>query len=280
MATSLDPPVWLRRVLITGAAGEIGTALRASLARRYTTLRLIDRRPIGPTAPGEEDGGLVELEDLPALEAAMHDVDAVIHLGGVPREADWQAIHASNIVGAYHAFEAARRTRVRRFVFASSNHVIGFHRRDRDLDETAPVRPDSRYGASKAFGEALARLYADKHGLEVVCLRIGSFRPRPTDVRMLMTWLSPRDLGALAIAALEAPRIHFEIVYGVSANTRRRWRDRAAERLGYRPTDDAERYAQEILATAKAGADPAPAELYHGGRFCALEFDGDPDRID
>ncbi len=128
------------------------------------------------------------------------------------------------------------------------------------LDGTDPVRPDSDYGASKAFGEALARMYVDKFGLEVVCLRIGSFRPRPRMARELSTWLSPADMTRLTLAALQAPDVGFEVVYGVSANRRSWWSPEPGLRIGYEPQDDAEAYAAEL------DGDPGPLQ---GGEFAA-----------
>ncbi len=169
---------------------------------------------------------------------------------------------------------------MRRFVFASSIHVVGFYRRERVVGVGAPVRPDSRYGLSKVFGEALGRLYADKYGLGVVCVRIGSFQPRPADVRMLHTWISHRDMVEFTRVALEAGDIHFEVFYGVSNNQRALWRNGAAERFGYRPKDNAEHFAAEILARHAPEDEPDVARLFHGGEFCALEFAAEPDAID
>ncbi|MGQ0752159.1 MAG: NAD-dependent epimerase/dehydratase family protein [Betaproteobacteria bacterium] len=174
----------MQRVLITGAAGAIGTTLRAGLKGVYPLLRLSDIRPVGDLSSGE-DFMSADLNDAAAVARLMPGIDCVVHLGGVPREDKWEAILANNIVGTYNVFEAARKAGVKRVVFASSNHVIGFHRAARTVDIEAPVRPDSRYGVSKVFGEALGRLYADKHGLSVACLRIGSFRQRPHSARQV-----------------------------------------------------------------------------------------------
>jgi len=201
----------------------------------------------------------------------------VVHLAGQPLEAPWEEILSANIVTTYNVFEAARLAGVRRFVFGSSHHVVGFHRRDRVVGTEAPVRPDTRYAVSKVFGEALGRLYADKHGLSVVCQRIGVARPRPPHERALWTWQSEGDYVRFTRCCLAAPDIHFLVVYGVSRNTRRLW-DTAAERIGYEPRDDAEDHLDEIRATS--GPEPALERLFHGGSFCAQEFAGDPDRID
>jgi uronate dehydrogenase len=266
----------MQRILITGAAGGIGSCLRAGLAGAYPLLRLTDIRPLAPPAAGEECIA-ADLGDYAAVRALMRGIDCVVHLGGVPREAPWEAILPANIVGAYHVFEAARAAGVKRVVFASSNHVIGYYRAAQSVGITEPPRPDSRYGVSKVYGEALGRLYADKHGLSVACLRIGSFRDEPQDARQLATWLSPRDMVQLARRCIDAPAYRFLVLYGVSNNTRARWRNPAAAAIGYAPQDDAEAYAARFPA-APAGDDPAT--VFHGGAFCALEFNNDIHAID
>lgn len=264
------------RILITGAAGEIGTTLRHGLRGVYGLLRLADRQPLGDAGPGE-DLASFDLADATALREAMRGIECVVHLGGTPREAAWEVIHENNIVGTYNVFEAARASGVRRVIFASSNHVVGYHRATRELGVEEPPRPDSRYAVSKVFGEALGRLYADKHGLSVACLRIGSFRSEPQDWRQLATWISPRDTVQLVRRYIDAPAFHFLVLYGVSANTRSRWVNPHAQQIGYVPQDDAERYAAR-LEPALDESDPAVA--CHGGSFCALEFDGDLEAID
>lgn len=269
----------MHRILITGAAGNIGAVLREGLRGRYPVVRVTDRAALGPAQPGEEVVDGLDLADLAGLEAAMKDVDAVVHLAGTPVEQPWEPILANNIVGLHNTYEAARRQGVKRIVFASSNHTIGFHPRGRHIDETVPVRPDGRYGASKVFGEALGRLYADKHGMEIVNLRIGSFQPKPLNVRMLNTWLSHRDAVHLVDVCLRAAGIHFEIIYGVSANSRNKWHDSLAARIGYQPQDNAEEYAAEILAAMQPEDEPLTERLFHGGEYCAMEFDGDLAKI-
>ncbi len=269
----------MRRVLITGAAGAIGTVLRQGLGGRYPLLRLSDIAPLGEAGAGEEIDH-ADLRNLAEVEAAMAGVDAVVHLGGAALEAAWESIHEHNIVGTYNVFEAARRHGVSRVIFASSNHAIGYYRRDRHIGPDVAVRPDSRYGVSKAFGEALGSLYADKYGLGVICLRIGSFLPRPDSVRKLSTWISHRDMVQLVGCCLDARAVHFEIVYGVSANDRSWWHSPAAERLGYAPLDNAESYAADILAEQDPEDEPEASRLFHGGPFCETEFSGDLSRID
>jgi uronate dehydrogenase len=194
-------------------------------------------------------------------------------------EADWETVLQANIIGAYNLFEAARRQGVQRVVFATTNHVIGFYRRSQRIDHQVPPRPDSRYGVSKAFGEALGRLYADKHGLRVFNIRIGNVGDRPLDRRRLSIWISPRDLLKLVRIGLEHPEIHYEVVYGVSENDRTWWDNANAYRLGYQPEGESEPFAPEVLANEPPVTDEV-AELFQGGAFCSAEFTGDPERID
>ncbi len=267
----------MKRILITGAAGAIGSTLRAGLRGAYPLLRLSDARPLPAPAAGEECV-IADLRDPGATASLMQGIDCVVHLGGVPEEGPWQAILENNIIATYNVFEAARQCGAKRVVFASSNHVIGYYRAGKVVGIDEPPRPDSRYGVSKVFGEALGRLYADKHGLSVACLRIGSFRERPQNARQLATWISPRDMVQLARCCIDAPDYRFLVRYGVSGNMRSRWRNPAADFLGYRPRDNAEDFAAELAGKLSAAGDPAGE--FHGGEFCALEFTGDPGSID
>jgi uronate dehydrogenase len=256
----------MKTVLITGATGDVGTHLRRELAGKYL-LRLSDKRTLRP-AKGEK----FMRADISKMADALRitkGVDAIVHLGGYSVEGPWGGILKANIVGCYNVFEAARRNGVKRILFPTSNHAVGFYRRDQTIDHRVYPKPDSRYGVSKVFGEALGSLYADKYGMEVFMMRIGNVNPTPIDKRRLSIWFSPRDLAQLVSIGIDRPGIKFEIVYGISGN-KRAWYDNSnAERLGYRPQDDSEKYAEEILAKEKPG-DPR-AELYQGGVFVTEE---------
>ncbi len=269
----------MTRVLMTGAGGRIGIALREQLRGTYEHLRLADIGPQAPAGPGES---VVELDvrDPGALEAAMAGIDCVVHLAGVPGSASWRDTLSTNIDGTWQVFEAARLQGVRRVVYASSNHAVGFHRRAVTLDASSPPRPDSAYGAAKVFGESLGRLFADKYGLSVACLRIGTFRTpdRPTEPRHLLSWISHRDLAQLVRRCIDHPAYHYLIAYGVSANTRSRWSNASIDFLGYAPMDDAEAWAPELLADPPP-EDPVAAQ-FHGGFLCPIGFVGDTRRID
>ncbi len=258
----------MKTVLMTGAAGDVATQLRTALAGKYQ-FRLSDIRPVTDLT-NTEHFHKAQLDRLSDVTRVSKGVDAIIHLGGFSKEGTWEEILQANIIGTYNLFEAARRNSVRRVVFASTNHVMGFHPREAVLDHHADVRPDSRYGASKVFGEALARLYVDKYGLEVCCIRIGNPTAKPADKRRLSIWSSARDLAQLVSIGLEHPDIKFEVVYGVSANTRSFYDNSNALRLGYRPEDNSEAFATEVLEH-DVPSDNATEEMYQGGAFTVAE---------
>lgn len=269
----------MKRILITGAAGQIGKALRQGLRGSYPLIRLLDVAPLGAAENGEEVCP-ADIRNIAALDSAMTGIECVVHLAGQSVEAEWDKVLPLNIEGCYNVFEAARRRGVKRIVFASSNHAVGFHRRERFIDNDAMPRPDTRYGLSKVFGEALGRLYADKYGLSVACLRIGTFvtPDRPTDARQLLTWISHRDMVQLVRRCIDHPNYHFVIAYGVSNNLRSRWDNSNVKFLGYRPQDDSEKFAAEILAQGKK--ENEIAAQFHGGFYCPIEFAGNADAIE
>jgi nucleoside-diphosphate-sugar epimerase len=259
------PPAAIRRVLVTGGEGIIGSVVRRTLADAYDLSFLTLR----PASFASHVGNITRLA---SIRPAFRGVDAVVHLAGSSSvDSPWEQVLANNVVGTYNVFEAARQAGVKRVVYASSNHTIGMYEvegapsiydldDDRAFDVSVPVRPDSLYGVSKVFGEALGRLYADRHQMDVVCLRIGAvresddptkaeagrpFEPFPfltTDQsrqRLRAVWLSHRDCAQLIQRALDAP-VHWAVVYGVSNNPRRFWDLRGArDLLGYEPMDSA-----------------------------------------
>jgi uronate dehydrogenase len=263
----------MKTVLITGAAGDVGGRLAALLADAYR-LRLSDlKRPAGLAAGTPFVAA--DLADLAAVEAAVAGVDAIVHLGGFSVEGPWETILTSNIIGCYNLFEAAHRHKVERIVFASSNHAVGFYPRSHRIKSDVTLRPDTRYGVSKAFGEAVGALYAFKHGMRVTCIRIGNVADAPVDRRRLSIWISPADLAQLVRIGLDHPAIRYEVFYGASDNERAWWDNSNARRYGYRPQGRGEDHREAALA-AEAGRPPDPvADWYQGGPFCSDEYDGD-----
>jgi uronate dehydrogenase len=259
-------PLRFKRLLLTGAAGGLGRELRTRLKAYCDALRVSDIADLGSAASGEELQA-ARLEDQAAVHELLRGVDAVVHLGGVSVEAPFEPILQANIVGVYHLYEAARHHGVRRIVFASSNHVTGFYGQDEVIDTQVPVRPDGFYGLSKAFGENIARLYFDRHGLETVCLRIGSCFPEPKDRRMLATWMSFDDLERLVVASLTAPVVGCSIIYGTSDNTTRWYDNTRAAHIGYRPQDSSERFRAAVEARQPALDRDDPAVIFQGGAF-------------
>jgi uronate dehydrogenase len=256
-----------RTVLLTGAAGGLGTLMRDLLPGYGYELRLLDLLPV----EGEPDAIVADLADKEAVREAVRGVDAIIHLAGISLEASFDKILKANIEGTYNLYEAAREEGVPRIVFASSNHAVGFTPRPQGDDPLIPIdtphRPDTFYGLSKSFGEDLAQLYWDKYGLETVSVRIGSCFAEPSSVRMLSVWMSPADGARLFHAALTAEDVKHTVVYGSSANTRLWWDLSTARAIGYEPQDDSEQYAEKIVAE-QGELDPENiAHAYLGGHF-------------
>lgn len=267
------PP--FKNILITGAAGALGTVLRESLRPYAETLTLSDRSALGETRENERHV-VCDLADRDAVFEMMKGVDMVIHLGGAPRENTFQVILDSNIVGSYHIYEAARQCGVKRVIYASSVHAIGFYECTQTIDANVPQRPDSLYGVSKTFVENLSRYYFDKFGIESVCVRIGSCFPKPVDRRMLATWLSYDDFSHLCERALMAPSVGHMVVYGNSANSANFWDNTQAAYLGFRPQDSADAYRAEVYADTPTPDPRHPAVRFQGGSFAADGHFEDP----
>jgi uronate dehydrogenase len=260
----------MKTILLTGGSGRIGRCLRYALRGEYR-LVLFNRSVIDDLGPTET---LVrgDTTDATAVEAVAAGADVIVDMAGVSDMAPFrEKLLPTNILGTYNVFEAARVAGVPRVVYASTHHVVGYYPAGQRLDETVPYRPSSMYGVTKCFAEATGRLYADKAGLQVVCLRIGFFRDRPLEERHLAVWISPGDMARLVRSAVEAADVHYEVVYGISNNTRRWWNlSRAREVLGYAPQDDAEVYAAELL---KGPSDQWLERIrWTGGTKCDVPF--------
>jgi len=263
----------MKKIALTGAGGQLGSVLRAALVARGIPLRSAGgTKPLAPLVEGE-DVMHGDLRESATVDRLLEGVDVLIHFAGTSVERPLPEIIENNLRALVEVYEGARRHRVRRVVFASSNHAIGMYPVTERLGLDCAVRPDGFYGLSKVWGEALARMYWDKHGIESICVRIGSCVERPTEPRHLSTWFGHADLLHFVDRCIEAPEVGFMVVWGVSANTRSWWDNHGAERLGYRPTQNAEAFAEEVLAA------PNPLDAlgrrYQGGSFVGLDYTRD-----
>lgn len=256
-------------LLMTGAAGGLGQAMRARLTANCDVLRLSDIGAMAPAQAGEEVVQ-ADLADATAVNHLVAGCQAIVHFGGVSTEQPWAPILQANIIGAYNLYEAARIHGVKRVIFASSNHVMGFYRQSEVVDAQTPPRPDGLYGLSKAFGEDLSRLYFDRYGIETACVRIGSSFPEPRDRRMLATWMSYDDLHRLITACLTTPVLGHSIIYGTSDNSVSWYDNHLARHIGYRPQDSADVFRDAVYARTPEPDLNDPAVQFQGGGFVKI----------
>lgn len=264
----------LHRILLTGAAGGLGKVLREHLRPYADILRLSDIAALAPSDGAHEEEVPCDLSDKAAVHALVEGCDAIVHLGGVSVERPFEEILEANIKGVFHIYEAARRHGVKRVVFASSNHVIGFYKQSERLDAGVARRPDGYYGLSKSFGEDVAQFYFDRYGIETVSIRIGSSFPEPLNRRMMSTWLSYRDLTTLIEKSLFTPDVKHTVVYGMSANRDVWWDNSAAAHLGFVSQDTSEVFRDKVEAQPPV-APSDPNAIYQGGAFTAQGPFGD-----
>jgi uronate dehydrogenase len=253
-------------LLLTGAAGGLGQALRSRLKANCTVLRLSDREALGEAQSGEEVA-LADLADAQAIEQAVAGCQAIVHMGGMSVEGPFGPILQANILGVYNLYEAARKQGVKRVVFASSNHVTGFYRQSDTITPAHPPRPDSMYGVSKAFGEDLSRMYFDRYGIETACIRIGSAFAEPKDRRMLASWLSFDDLHRLISACLTTPVLGHTIIFGMSDNAVGWWDNASVRHVGYVPQDSSDVFRDAVYARTPEPDLSSPAVQFQGGGF-------------
>ena len=259
----------LKRLLITGANGNLGAVCRERLKPIAERIRVSARHGLGEAATHEEIV-YCDLGDKAAVEALVEGCDGIVHMGGQATEAPWETIRNANLDGMFNLYEGARKSSVRpRIVFASSNHAIGFHKQTERLDARSATRPDGLYGVSKVFGEALASMYHDKFGIETACVRIGSCFPEPKNHRMLATWMSYDDFIRLIERIFLVPRLGCPVIYGASANSASWWDNREVAYLGWNPEDNAEVFRDELNAKMKPPPADDPSAVYQGGPFCA-----------
>ncbi|WP_194273929.1 NAD-dependent epimerase/dehydratase family protein [Variovorax paradoxus] len=276
----------MKRIAITGAAGLVGTGLRAQLLKRGYRVLSLDIKQVQNIAAHEE-AAVVDITDQAAMTQQLQGCDAVVHLAACTTDAPWTEQVKLSVEGCISVFDAARDAGVRRVVYASSHHVVGMHPRvphGPRMGNTAILRPDSRYAVGKAFGESIGALYAYKYGMQVLSVRIGNVNTRPIDRRRMGSWVSWRDLAQLVAIGIEREDLVFEIVYGVSDATGRHYNNAAAYALGYLPEDGSEGWDDEVLRedpppAAGSKAARSAAEITLGGQFSQSEYEGSTDRL-
>lgn len=259
----------LKKLLITGANGNLGSECRQRLAHITETIRISARSGLGEATSNEEIF-YCDLGDQAAVERMVEGCDGILHLGGQATESDWETVRNANIDGMYHLYEGARKSSLKpRIIFASSNHAIGFYPQSERLNSKSPTRPDGLYGVSKVFGEALASMYYDKFGIETASIRIGSCFPEPKDHRMLSTWMSYNDFVLLIERIFAVPRLGNPIIYGASNNDMSWWDNGDVAYIGWKPQDNSEVFRNVLDAKRSAPDKDDPRAMYQGGLFCA-----------
>lgn len=262
----------LKKIVLTGAAGSLGSALREPLSRMCDTLVSVDLKDAPGTLAANETWAVADCAEMDQVVPLVEGAEMVVNFVGIPDERSFEDLLRPNFLSSYVIWEAAYRAGARRVVYASSVHAVGMHETAAGIDTDAPHRPDTFYGLSKCFSEDLARLYWEKRGVEAVCLRIFSATETPQNPRALGTWLSRGDLVRMVERAVDTPTTGFCVVYGISNNSRAPVSNAKVSFLGYRPMDNAEDYAPDILAKA-ATPDPTNlAQMRLGGPFATVEL--------
>ena len=261
----------LKKLVLTGAAGRLGSYLREPLSQMCDVFVSTDIQDSPAKLYPNETYIKADLTDLDAMVGLLEGADMVVHFGPISDEAPMDVLWGPNFYGAYTIWEAAHRNKLRRVVYASSIHAVGMHKKTDFIGIDAPHKPDTFYGLAKCFAEDLASLYWDKRGLESVCMRILSCA-QVTNTRAIGTWLSYDDMIQMVQRAIETPITGFSVVYGVSDNDRAPVDNSKAQHLGYRPKDNAEQFAEAIYAENGPLAPHDPANTHHGGPFAAVEL--------
>jgi uronate dehydrogenase len=261
----------LKKLVLTGAAGRLGSYLREPLSKMCQELVSTDiANEIGTLYPNERftQADIAVYDQIaPLLEGA----DMVVHFGAIVDEKPFEELLGPNFVGSYNVWEAAYQHGLQRVVYASSIHAVGMHKKADFIGIDAPHRPDTFYGLAKCFSEDLASMYWDKRGLEAVCLRILSCA-QVNNTRALGSWLSYDDLIQLVTRAIDTPSVGFSVIYGVSNNDRAPVDNAKASFLGYRPKDNAEQFAEALLAEAEPVDLKDPGQMCHGGPFAKVDL--------
>ena len=262
----------MKKIVLTGARGALGTSLRGPLSKLTENLLSTDILPAPDELLSNATYAQADLAQMDQIAPLLEGADMVVHFGAIVDEKPFEELWGPNFVGAYNVWEAAYKYGLRRVVYASSIHAVGMYPTNAGIDTEVPHRPDTFYGLAKCFAEDLGRMYWEKRGLESVCLRILSCTPEPQNARALGTWLSHADMVQLVERSIDTPTVGFTIAYGVSANTRTPVSNARVPFLGYRPQDNAEYLAETLLA--RAGT-PDPQDMSQnrvGGPFAAIEL--------
>ena len=261
----------MKKVALSGSGGQIGRFLRPALLANNVDLRSAAGHTALTALDPREDVCFGDLRDPANVDRLLKGVDVLIHMAATSVERPLPEVVENNMIALHAVYEGARRHGVQRIVFASSNHAVGLHRVSEKLDISCDLRPDGFYGLSKVWGEGLARLYWEKHGIESVCVRIGSALPKPTEFRHLSTWFGFEDLLQFIMCCITVPEVGFVVAWGVSDNTRSYWAPVGCERIGYRPVQNAEVYAAEILRLENPLDEIG--RQFQGGGFASIDFD-------
>ncbi|MEP5633625.1 MAG: NAD(P)-dependent oxidoreductase [Tateyamaria sp.] len=259
----------MKKLVLTGAAGSLGSRLRAPLAAMCDELLITDIAESVGELGANETYVQADLADMNAIKPLLEGADMVIHFGALVDEVPFEEMLGPNFIGAYNIWEAAHIHGVRRVVYASSIHAVGMYPKNEAIDINVAHRPDTFYGLAKCFAEDLGRMYWEKRGLEAVCLRILSCAP-VTNPRAVGSWLSYDDMIHLVERAINTPVTGFSVIYGVSDNDRAPVDNTAARHLGYRPKDNAEQFAEKIFAEAEPLDPQNPSHYRHGGPFAGI----------
>ncbi len=265
----------MKKIVLTGAAGKLGTQLRGPLAAMAETLVSTDIADAPGPLAGNESWVNADLADKAAMHALIDGADMVVHFGAIGDEGTFEQVLGPNIIGAYNVWEAARLTGVKRVVYASSIHAVGMYPKNQAIGVDVAHRADGFYGIAKCFAEDVARMYWEKSGIEAVCLRILSCTPEPMNTRALGSWLSYGDLVRLVSASIDAPITGYTVVYGVSNNDRCPVDNASAAYLGYKPQDNAEAWAAQLFAEAGPADPQDPGQMAHGGPFAAAPINSE-----
>ncbi|MEP1200321.1 NAD-dependent epimerase/dehydratase family protein [Tateyamaria sp.] len=261
----------MKKLVLTGAAGSLGSRLRPVLAAMCDELVSTDIVDSVEELAANETYVKADIADMAAVAPLLEGADMIIHFGAVVDEKPFEELLGPNFVGAYNVWEAAYRHGVRRVVYASSIHAVGMYPKNEHIGIDVPHRPDTFYGLAKCFAEDLGRMYWEKRGIESVCLRIYSCAD-VTNPRAVGSWLSYPDMIRLVKRAMDTPITGFSVIYGISNNDRAPVDNSGAAHLGYRPQDNAEQFAEEIYANSDPLDPQNPSHYRHGGPFAGIEL--------